>query len=107
MRCVAGAIFAVALSSSTRKSKSTCFSLCIEGFCATAREIKAKQRIMIFIGGRVLHKSCAFLLLLILSAYFKTELVKMLKIIALFVALFLPSPLTMAASDEWSQFRGP
>jgi len=31
----------------------------------------------------------------------------MLKIITLFVALFVLSPLTIAASDEWSQFRGP
>ena len=30
----------------------------------------------------------------------------MLKIITLFVALLL-SPLTIVASDEWSQFRGP
>jgi hypothetical protein len=30
----------------------------------------------------------------------------MLKIIALLVALLL-SPLTIIASDEWSQFRGP
>lgn len=31
----------------------------------------------------------------------------MLKMITLFVALLLVSPLTSAASDEWSQFRGP
>jgi outer membrane protein assembly factor BamB len=31
----------------------------------------------------------------------------MLKIITLFVALLLVSPLAIAASDEWSQFRGP
>ena len=31
----------------------------------------------------------------------------MLKIISLFVVLFVLSPLTLAASDEWSQFRGP
>src|SRR5215213_5587974 len=31
----------------------------------------------------------------------------MLKIITLFVALLLLSPLTIAAADEWSQFRGP
>ena len=31
----------------------------------------------------------------------------MLKIITLFVAVLLLSPLTLAASDEWSQFRGP
>jgi outer membrane protein assembly factor BamB len=31
----------------------------------------------------------------------------MLKMITLFVALLLLSPLTVVASDEWSQFRGP
>src|SRR5215213_8351581 len=51
--------------------------------------------------------SCAFSLLLILSAYFKTEPVKMLKIIALLFAILLVSPVRMVASDEWPQFRGP
>jgi hypothetical protein len=31
----------------------------------------------------------------------------MSKIITLFVAVLLLSPLALAASDEWSQFRGP
>src|SRR6185369_215899 len=48
--CVAGAIFAGVDSSSTRKSKSTWRSFCSAGFCATAREIRARQKIIVFMG---------------------------------------------------------
>src|ERR1041385_297856 len=114
MRCVAGAILDGVTSSSVRKSKSIWRSfcsagacaLCGAGFCATAIEIRAKHRMIVFMG-RVLYDSCTFLRLLILSAYFKTEPIKMLKNIALFVVLVFVSPIAVLASDEWSQFRGP